>query len=199
MYLSLIHIFISFTQDWHSQNSFRWSPTAPSSTWIVQVLSTEWTSEAKRNKIGVASWHYIHVSHLLPHYRKILPFLSLRKKKRCCKIKIKCQSQQQITYLVPFCTSVDWQPGALVAYKGKKSGVHFKLKCLTDVTAFCNKTDEISNSKVHLLYSRQIKFQQATFPVLSRCRFNLGVWVLFVCLVLFVWVFCCFCFLFIWQ
>lgn len=75
--------------------------------------------------------------------------------------------------LVSFCISPDWQAGALVAYKGKKkSGIHFKLKCLTDVTAVWNKTDEISSRKVHVLYTGDIKFQQARFTVLRQMQIS---------------------------
>lgn len=48
---------------------------------------------------------------LYPCYPSVTPLQKniaiSEEEKRCCKIKIKCQSQQRITYLVSFCTSVD--------------------------------------------------------------------------------------------
>lgn len=64
--------------------------------------------------------------------------------------------------------------------KVKKSGVHFKLKCLTDVAAFSNETDEISNRKVHPLHRGESTFQQARLTVLRQMQIS-------------------FIFLFIWQ
>lgn len=69
----------------------------------------------------------------------------------------------------------------------KKSDVHFKLKCLTDITAFWNETDEISNRKVHLLYTVEIKFQQATFTVLIQMQISFIFFFLFIWQLLKIW------------
>lgn len=145
MYLSLVHIFISFT-GWTFTKFIQRVP-------YISIVHPDCTSAL--NRMGIRSqdeqdWSDLPL--LYPCFLSVTPLqkniaiFKFEEEKKWCKIKIKCQSQQRITYLVSFCITVDWQPGALVAYKGKKSGIHFKLKCLTDVTVFCNETDEISNS-----------------------------------------------------